>query len=280
MSWRVPSISQAKIFRCLQQLSQSVGQLNLTRPIARSRTQCGKDVGRQQVAADDGEVRRRLVAWRLFDEIADRMHAFAQIDRRIDVDDAVIRDLFGRYSLDGEDRPADSFEHFNHLFQCRWACVDDVVCKNDGEGLVADQIGGDEHRMTEAEWLALTHVGDVDHVGDLANLLEQVELAALLKKAFELDVDVEMIFDGVLATSGHDDDVLDAGLDGLFDAILNDGLVDEGQHFLRLCFGGGKESRAEPGGGEHDLANSCGHGAYSTEIAPFCAPAGPRKGRR
>jgi hypothetical protein len=36
---------------------------------------------------------------------------------------------------------------------------------------------------------------------------------------------------------------------------LNNRLVDERQHFLRLGLGGRKESGTEPGGGKDDLAN-------------------------
>ena len=54
----------------LQQLAQAVGQLNLAGAIARGRRERRKDVGRQDVAADDRQVRRRLVARRLLDQIA------------------------------------------------------------------------------------------------------------------------------------------------------------------------------------------------------------------
>ena len=75
------------------------------------------------------------------------------------------------------------------------------------------------------------------------------------EKALELDVDVEMVLDGVLAAAGDDDDVVDAGLDRFLDAVLNNRLVDEREHFLRLCFGRGKESGAEAGGREDDFAD-------------------------
>ena len=75
------------------------------------------------------------------------------------------------------------------------------------------------------------------------------------EEAFQLDVDVEMILDGVLASAGDDDDVLDAGLDRFLDAVLNDRLVDERKHFFRLCLGRRKEARAQSGGREDDFAN-------------------------
>ena len=43
--------------------------------------------------------------------------------------------------------------------------------------------------------------------------------------------------------------------DRLLDHVLDDRLVDERQHLLRLRLGGGKEARAEAGGGEDGLAD-------------------------
>ena len=109
--------------------------------------------------------------------------------------------------------------------------------------------------MAEAERLALPDVGEVDHVRDLADLVELFALAARLEKRLELHRDVEVIFDRVLAAAGHQDDVVDAGGDRLLDAVLDDRLVDERQHLLRLRLGRGKKPGAEAGGGEHGLAD-------------------------
>ena len=53
---------------------------------------------------------------------------------------------------------------------------------------------------------------------------------------------VEVVFHGAFAATGDDDDVFDAGGNSLFDAVLNDGLVDEGQHLLGDDLGGGQET--------------------------------------
>ena len=113
----------------------------------------------------------------------------------------------------------------------------------------------DQHGVAEAERLALPDVGEVDHVRDLADLGELLALAARLEKRLELHRDVEVIFDRVLAAAGDQDDVVDARRDRFFDAVLNDRLVDQRQHFLRLRLGRGKEAGAETGGGEHGLAD-------------------------
>ena len=133
--------------------------------------------------------------------------------------------------------------------------IDHVVAEDDGERLVADQLARDEHGVAEAERLALAHVGEVDQVRDLADLVELLALAARLEKRLELDRDVEVILDRVLAAAGDEDDVVDAGRDRFLDAVLNDRLVDERQHFLGLRLGGRKKAGAEAGGGEDGFAN-------------------------
>ena len=174
---------------------------------------------------------------------------------RVDGDDAVARDLVARHALDGEHRAVDALEHVDHLLDRRRVRVDHVVAQDDGERLVADELARDEHGVAEAERLALADVGEVDQVRDLADLGELLALAARLEKRLELDRDVEVILDRVLAAAGDEDDVVDAGGDRFLDAVLDDRLVDERQHLLRLRLGGRQEPGAEAGGGEDGFAD-------------------------
>ena len=109
--------------------------------------------------------------------------------------------------------------------------------------------------MAQAQGLALADVGDVDQVRDLADLAQQIRLAAGLEERLELDRDVEVVLDGVLAAPGDEDDVVDARGDRFLDAVLDDRLVDEREHLLGLGLGGGEEPRAEAGGGEDGFAH-------------------------
>ena len=104
--------------------------------------------------------------------------------------------------------------------------VDHVIGEEHGERLVADEFARHEDGVAEAERFFLTDVGDVDHVGDGADDLEQVGLLALFEHFFQFVADVEMVFDGLLAAAGDDEDLVAARGHGLFDAVLNDGLID------------------------------------------------------
>ena len=51
----------------------------------------------------------------------------------------------------------------------------------------------------------------------------------------------------------------DPGSDGFFDAVLDRWLVDQRQHFFRLCLRSREETGAEAGGGEDGLTNLHAH---------------------
>ncbi len=71
-----------------------------------------------------------------------------------------------------------------------------------------------------------------------------------------------MILDHTLVASGDKDEVFDTGSLGLVDHMLNDGLVDDRQHFLRQGFCGGKEAGAKSRDRQDGFANGlllCGH---------------------
>ena len=216
------------------------------------------------IARSDGASSAR----RLLDQIAHLIDARSPRSRAgLEGDDAVARDVVARHALDGEHRPLDALEHVDQLLDRRRLRVDHIVAEDDGERLVADELARDQHGVAEAERLALPDVREVDHVRDLADLVELLAFAARFEERLELDRDVEVILDRVLAAAGDEDDVVDAGRDRFFDAVLDDRLVDERQHLFRLRFGGREEARAEAGGGEDGFADGRGrHGRIVADL--------------
>ena len=85
-------------------------------------------------------------------------------------------------------------------------------------------------------------------------------LAARGKRGVELEHAVEMILDHTLVAAGDEDEMLDAGFLGLVDHVLDQGLVDDGQHLLRHRLGGGQDAGAETGDGEDGFADF--HGSF------------------
>ena len=113
--------------------------------------------------------------------------------------------------------------------------------------------------MPQPQRFLLAHIGDVDHVGDRAYGGQQICFVAGLQEVFELEAHVEMVFDGALAAASDNDDIRHARIHRFLDAILDQRLVDQGEHLFRLSFGGGKEARAETGGGKNRFADFGDH---------------------
>ena len=157
--------------------------------------------------------------------------------------------------LRAEDGGAGLGEGVDHLLHAGDGGVDDVVGEEDGEGLIADEVLGHEDGVAEAEGFGLPDVGDVGELRDGASDLEEGGLALPFEGGFELRRAVEVIFHGGFAAAGDDDDVGAAGGDGLLYPVLDEGLVDEGEHFLGGGLGGGEEAGAHACGGEDGFAD-------------------------
>src|ERR1035441_191049 len=137
--------------------------------------------------------------------------------------------------------------------------VDDIVGQHYRERLIAHQFHGAQDGVSQSQGFLLPGVRNVDHVGDVAHDGKQILLAPRFKHVFQLEADVKMIFDGAFAAAGDDNDVLNSGMQRLFDTVLNEGFVDQRQHLHRLRLGGGQERPAKPPGREYGFANLGSH---------------------
>ncbi len=242
----------------LDEKPQRVGQLDF---VSGARLGAGKAIENrrwQDVAAGDAEIRGRVFGLGFFDEVADAQEAFAEGRLRggYGVDDAVkMRFVFGDL-LNGDGADAGGFVNADELFGGGIFSGDEHVAEKNGERFVADEIARDEHGVAEAERLFLARVADLHHVGDFADQFRLIVLALFFEEALERGSGIEMVFDGILAFAGDDDDVLDAGGDAFFGDVLNLGLVHDGEHFFGLRFGGGEEARTEACGGENSFADA------------------------
>ena len=117
---------------------------------------------------------------------------------------------------------------------------DQVVGKENGNRLGTDKMARAPDRMAEPCRLLLADIED--RSGVVQHVLDQVQrlvLALCGKGLLQLEGMVEMVLDGCLVAAGNEDEFLDARFRSLLDRILDQGLVDDRQHFLghRLCRG-------------------------------------------
>ena len=77
-----------------------------------------------------------------------------------------------------------------------------------------------------------------------------------------------MVLDDALVASGDENQVLNAGLACLVDDILDDRLVDDGQHFLGHGLRRGQEPCTEPRDREHRFSNFLHHCNHAFDSIP------------
>ena len=83
----------------------------------------------------------------------------------------------------------------DELADARPVADDDVVGQDHRERLVADQVLGHQHGVTEAELLLLADVRDLGEVADVPDLAEHLDVALLLEQVLELVGEVEVVLD-------------------------------------------------------------------------------------
>ena len=149
----------------------------------------------------------------------------------------------------------------DHLRQAARRVQHQFVRQHDRKGLVADDVARAPHRVAEAERRLLPGEARGAGCGLVAcqNILFGFLVAARGKRGVELEHAVEMILDHALVAPGDEDEMLDAGFLGLVEYVLDQRLVDDGQHFLRHRLGGGQDAGAETGDRENGFADFHGN---------------------
>jgi len=237
--------------------SHGIGELNLAARAGLGAFEAIEDGWWQDVASGDGEIGWSLGGLGFLDEVADAEQALTERGegRGLTGDNAVKVSFVARNLFDRDGAGAGGVVNVDELLGSGILARDQNITKENGERLVADEILGDEHGVTKAERFFLTRVADLDHIADAADHVDLCMLAFFLKEAFQGGIVVEMIFNGIFAFAGDDDDVFDAGGHALFRDVLNLRLVDDDKHFLGLRLGSGKKTRAEAGGREYSFAH-------------------------
>src|ERR1035437_1575811 len=221
-----------------------VRQLDLAARTARRLLELLEDVRSNHVAADNRQIGRRILRFRLLDQTGQLVQPRIARARNFAGNDAVPTRLFARHFHDRHDRAMSLLVGVDQLADARALPNHDIVGEDHRERLVAHEIPRRQHGVAQAQLFLLADVGHLGEVGDGPYLAQLVDFATRLEELLELEVDFEVILDRPLLAAGDDDDLLDTGLDRLFDAVLDDRLVNEREHLLRLCLGGREEAGA------------------------------------
>ena len=214
-------------------------------------------LGHQHVAADDREVRWRILRRRL-------LHQPQHLDQPAvvlaDAKDAVAAGVLARHLRHRHHVAAGVAIRVGKLAQARHVRQHQIVGQQDRERVVADEGAGAPDGVAQPQRHLLAHR---DHRARLdlrgAQHGQRIVLAALAQRRFQLVGDVEMFHQRGLAAPGDHAELLDAGRARLLDRVLDQRLVDYGQHFLGHRLGGGQETCAEAGDGQNGLAQWLDH---------------------
>ena len=132
---------------------------------------------------------------------------------------------------------------------------DDVVPVKDGKGLAAHKALGAKHRVAQPLGLLLADILDVGHLGDVDNLAVKRLLAGAKQPLLQLRGPVEVILHAGFSTAGDNKDIGDARPHRLLHNVVDGGAVHNGEHLLGDRFGGGEDTGAQPGGGNHSFCH-------------------------
>ncbi len=144
----------------------------------------------------------------------------------------------------------------DHLREAARRVQHQFVRQHHRERLVADDVAGAPHRMAKPERRLLP--GETHGAGRGLVARQNFHLGLLAargQRGVEFVHPVEMVLDHALVAAGDEDEMFDAGFLGLIDHILDQRLVDDGQHFLRHRLGGGQDAGAEAGDREYGFAD-------------------------
>ena len=154
--------------------------------------------------------------------------------------------MFVRHFQNGNDIAAQLQISLVHFLQRRVGGVpQQFIGQQHGEGLSAYHVPGAPHGMTKACRFLLAHE---DHAAwlDLGGFQngEFRGLALGLQAVDQLAGDIKIILQRALAAGRHENQPLDAGGQRFVHRILQQWLVDDGEHFLGHGLGGRQEARA------------------------------------
>ena len=146
----------------------------------------------------------------------------------------------------------------HHLLQAGRGGLNEIVRQDHGHRLAAGQVPRAPDGVAEAERLLLAHEQHLAGGADNGRHALQLRLpAALAQGLVQFQLMIEVILDRALVAAGDEDEALDPRGRGLLDCVLNERLVDDGQHFLRHRLGRRQEARAQPRHGEDCRPRRC-----------------------
>src|SRR5690606_11591795 len=186
-------------------LHQRVGDLDLATLAWFGLLDQLEDVRSQNIAADDRKVGRSLFRLWLLDHA---VHPEDVIADHLPGDHTVLGGFLLRHFLNGNNGTTELVVELDHLLQHAIALKVDaqIIRQHHGKGLVTNQRTPTEDGMPQPLHLDLTGVGERAFINQTTDTEQILLLVGTTDLVFKLVADVEMIFQGPLATAGNHGD--------------------------------------------------------------------------
>ena len=118
------------------------------------------------------------------------------------------------------------------------------IAKQNEERFAFDLISSTMNGMTKAKRFILVNVGNIQ-TSCVSYLVGIAILTAATQFCFQIGIGSKVRFDRLLVATVDDDHFIGTRSEPLLNNILNSWLVNNEQHFFRLCFSGREESTSE-----------------------------------
>ena len=124
--------------------------------------------------------------------------------------------------------------------------ADDRIAQRDDERIVTNEVPRAPDRMPQSARPILSRVIEVDVPRLEFKLRELIFLTALPQRADQFRIFIKMVLDTALALAGNEENLLHVAASQFLDNILNDRLLTDRQHLLRLALGRRQQPRPQP----------------------------------
>ena len=158
-------------------------------------------------------------------------------------------------------------ERFQHLLDAGNLRIHNVIRQKHCKWLIADKPFRLKYSMAKAQRLGLTHIADLGQLRYGTSHFQQRRLALRHKRGLKLRGGIEVVLHRCFPPARNNDDFVTASCYGLFNTVLNQGFVDQYEHFFRHRLGGRKKTGAHSCSWKNCLSNL--HESHRDASAPL-----------
>ena len=199
-----------------------------------------KDGGSKHVAAQNGVAGKLFLQRGLFVHVAYTVYPVTQL--LFQLYGGVLDYKLVRHLAHGDSAALIGLGGLHQLFENGLFAEHDIVAQQYGKGLIAHKALGAPYGVAQTLCLLLAQEKHIRHIRHIVHYLSVFQLAVSLEALFQIGGIVKVVLNGVFAPVCDDENFLNTGGHGLFNDVLDNGLVHQRQHLLGNTLGVGQHT--------------------------------------